>query len=214
MKVLIPVNALDRAKGRLAEILAPDDRARLTLATLRTVVDAVRASGNDAFVLTRDERIRSEAEGKATVIDEEPAAKGLNAQLESAIARLAANQGLDEVLILHADLPLASQAGIRAVLAATPSAPSATLVRSTDGGTNAMLLRPPGRFALAYGPDSFARHLAAAHAAGMAVVEADVPSLALDLDTPADIERLLSLPEGFESAAGRLLVDVGFGPKT
>ncbi len=213
MKVLIPVNALDRAKGRLADVLGPEDRARLVLATLRTVLDAVHAAHCEPVVLTPDQRIRSEAEGRATVIDEDPGARGLNAQLESALVRLAASSRLDQLLILHADLPLASEAGIRVVLAAAPPAPSAALVRSTDGGTNAMLLQPPGRFALAYGPDSFARHASAARSSGIALAEVEVPSLALDLDTPADIERLLRCAEGRESAAGRLLSDLGFGPK-
>jgi 2-phospho-L-lactate guanylyltransferase len=211
VKVLIPVNALDRAKGRLADVLGPEDRARLAIATVRTVIDAVRAAGCEALVLTRDRRIRTEVEERARVIEEDPAAIGLNAQLESALARLAAGGVLDEILVLHADLPLASEVGIRAVLAAAPPALSATLVRSSDGGTNAMLLRPPGRFPLAYGADSFGRHAAAARAAGMAVVEVDAPSLALDLDTAADIERLMSVPGGRESAAGRLLEGLGFG---
>jgi len=210
VKVLIPVNALDRAKARLADVLEPEDRARLAIATVRTVLNAVCASGNEAFVLTRDPRVRAEAEGRATVIGEDLTAKGLNAQLESGLRRLGTGSSLDELLILHADLPLASEPEIRAVLAAALTAPSATLVRSTDGGTNAMLLRPPGLFPLAYGPDSFARHAAAARAAGMAVVEVDAPSLALDLDTPADIERLMDVPAGRESAAGQLLAQLGF----
>ncbi len=205
MRVLIPVNELGRAKGRLAEMLDPATRASLSLATVGTVVEAVRAAGHEPVLLTRDERVRASFEGAASIVDEDPAARGLNAQLESAVARLAATGGLDELLILHADLPLATAAAVREIIDGAPAPPSVTLVESPDGGTNAMLVRPPGRFALAYGPGSFALHRAAAEKAGMRVAAIRAPALALDLDTPADVERLMASPEGRNSAAGQVL---------
>lgn len=215
MHVLIPVNELGRAKGRLAEMLDPATRASLALATVGTVVEAVRAAGHEPVLLTRDERVRASFEDDATMLDENPAARGLNAQLESAIARLAAAGALDELLILHADLPLATAAAVREIIGAAPAPPSVTLVESPDGGTNAMLVRPPGRFALAYGRGSFALHRAAAEKAGMRVAAIRAPGLALDLDTPADVERLMASPEGRNSAAGKVLsrarADAGAG---
>ena len=201
--MLIPVNELTRAKGRLAAVLAPEERARLVLATVRTVVEAVRGAGLEPVLLTRDARIKAEFEGVATLMDEDPAVHGLNAQVETAIARL--GPGAEEVLILHADLPLASAEAIGRLVADASPAPSVALVESADGGTNGMLLRPPGRFALAYGRESFALHESAARAAGMTVRRCEIAELALDLDTPADVERLLAVPGGPESAAGRVL---------
>ena len=90
-----------------------------------------------------------------------------------------------------------------------PPAPSATLVRPGDGGTNAMLLRPPGRFALAYGSGSGDLHEVAARAAGLAVHRADAPALALDLDTPTDVRRLLAEPAGRACGPGRYLIGIG-----
>lgn len=209
MQVLVPVNELERAKGRLAEVLDPAARAALALATVTTVVGAIREAGHEPVLLTRDARVRSAFEGLAAIIDEDPEARGLNGQLESAIARVGADGDLEELLILHADLPLATAQAIRDLVEEAPPAPSVTLVRSGDGGTNAMLLRPPGRFALAYGANSFARHREAAVVAGMAVAEVQSPALALDVDTPADIERLMALPAGRASAAGKVLTDDG-----
>ena len=83
------------------------------------------------------------------------------------------------------------------------------LVESRDGGTNAMLLNPPGRFALAYGPGSHAKHRAAAEAAGMAVIANHNRELTLDLDTPDDIRELLRAPRGRQGAAGRYLQTIG-----
>jgi 2-phospho-L-lactate guanylyltransferase len=207
LRVLIPVNGLDRAKGRLAELLSPEQRAELALATLETVLAAVDEARCEAFVLTADQRVAGAVAGPAVVVPDREDAAGLNAQLEAAVAELDG----DELLILHADLPLATGEDIRAVVAAAAEAPSATMVKSPDGGTNAMLLRPPGRFALAYGRESAALHRAAAEGSGMTVVAAVAPGLELDLDTPADLQRLLTTDEGQQSAAGKLLLAWGIG---
>ncbi len=207
LRVLIPVNRLERAKGRLAEMLSPELRAELALATLGTVVTAVEGAGGEAFVLTADERVADAVAGVAAILPEHEGIEGLNPQLEAAVADL----GGSELLILHADLPLATAEDIRAVVGAAAEAPSVTIVESQDGGTNAMLLRPPGRFALAYGRGSAAMHRSAAQEAGMAVVTARAGRLELDLDTPADLDRLLTTATGRECAAGRLLRGWGVG---
>lgn len=199
---VIPVNRLDRAKGRLADLLSVEERAGLQLQTLKTVLAAVRDAGLERRVLTADETVARELPGVA-VVPEQAALSGLNAQLEAAI------EGLREVLILHADLPLATAAEVRSLVGSAPPAPSVTMVRSPDGGTNAMLLRPPGRFALAYGPGSHAKHSAAAAAAGMRVTTVDSPALSLDLDTRADVAALLSSGPGRASLAGRYLLSIG-----
>jgi len=198
--VLIPVNRFERAKGRLSERFSAAERAQLAIATFETVARAVHDAGLLSVALTPDpETVR--ALGLATeVIGESPQLHGLNGQLEGIAPQLGA-----EVLILHADLPLATGGAITAFLEAAGGA-EAALVRSGDGGTNAMLLRPPGRFPLAYGANSFAAHDAAARSAGLTVAHIESPALALDLDTPADIAALLETPAGRESAAGRLIL--------
>jgi len=198
--VLIPVNRFERAKGRLSERFSAATRAQLAIATFETVARAVHDAGLLSVALTPDpETVR--ALGLATeVIGESPQLHGLNGQLEGIAPQLGA-----EILILHADLPLATGGAITAFLEAAGGA-EAALVRSGDGGTNAMLLRPPGRFPLAYGANSFAAHDAAARAAGLTVAHIESPALALDLDTPADIAALLETPAGRESAAGRLIL--------
>jgi 2-phospho-L-lactate guanylyltransferase len=64
-------------------------------------------------------------------------------------------------------------------------------------GTNALLLRcdpaadgPAFRFH--FGPDSYARHVDEAHRLGLDVVTAITAGTALDLDTPEDLDRVLS----------------------
>jgi len=204
--VLIPVNRLDRAKGRLADLLSPDERVTLAIITLETVLHAV---GPASIVLTADPRVGDVAAGKARVLPEVAGREGLNPQLEAAMAALIAEgTARESLLILHADLPLITPEAMENILAmAHPN--TVTMVESRDGGTNAMLMQPPGKFALAYGPASFALHTSAARQAGMRVAVSANRELRLDLDTPEDITELLRAPRGRQGAAGRYLQSIG-----
>ena len=203
--VLVPVNRLDRAKGRLAALLTQEQREGLALATLRSVLAAIAGADLEAWVLTGDLRVEA-ASAPAHCLPEDRNLRGLNPQLERGLTVLAEWHPATPVLILHADLPLATAGALRDLVAAAPAEPSVTLVRSRDGGTNAMLLAPPGRFALAYGPGSYELHTAAARQAGFTIRTVIEESLALDLDTPADVHTLLAHPSGPASTAGRYLL--------
>ena len=208
---LIPVNRLDRAKGRLAERLDAATREALARATFTTVLEASRRVFSPVVVLTADDAAAAIATAAgARVIAEDPARSGLNPQLEHALAILGEPEG--GIAILHADLPFATRERLEAFVAAAPPGPSATMVRSVDGGTNLMLLRPPARFALAYGPGSYERHVAAATAAGLTVTAFESPPLELDLDTPADLEACMAMPGALATRAGALLAARGFLP--
>ena len=57
-------------------------------------------------------------------------------------------------------------------------------------GTNALLLTPPDALEPSFGPASCQRHGAHAESAGVAHEVTEVPSLALDVDTPEDLQAL------------------------
>jgi 2-phospho-L-lactate guanylyltransferase len=197
---LIPLNDLSKAKGRLAEVLTAEQRAGLATATFATVALAAERAGLEVVVLAANPPDVEGYEG-VRVLEERPDLKGLNAQLEAALAEL----GERDVLILHADLPLAGAAELQRVIDAAPPAPSATMVRSADGGTNVMLLRPTGTFALHYGVDSYRLHTEAARAAGVEVHTVESDALALDLDTPEDLETFMAMPEARGSPVRMIL---------
>jgi 2-phospho-L-lactate guanylyltransferase len=66
-------------------------------------------------------------------------------------------------------------------------------------GTNALVLSPPGVIRPAFGEGSHARHEAAARAAEAPFATEELASLALDLDTPAD---LIALTRELEARRG------------
>ena len=70
-------------------------------------------------------------------------------------------------------------------------------------GTNALLLCPPGVIAPAFGPDSRSRHLDLAADAGVACTEAELPSLAIDVDDSSDLQALRDALTGWPDRALR-----------
>jgi 2-phospho-L-lactate guanylyltransferase (CobY/MobA/RfbA family) len=88
--------------------------------------------------------------------------------------------GIDgPVAVVNADVPCARPADIAALLARAPA-----LVAAADGTTNALSLLDAAGFHPLYGPGSAARF----EAAGLRPCR--LPSLAEDVDTLADLERL------------------------
>jgi len=84
--------------------------------------------------------------------------------------------------VIHADLPLVTVEDLAAFFGAM--AGGAAIAPSHDGGTN-VIGAGLAEFRFQYGPGSFHRHLAAVPGARVVCR----PNLALDLDTPRDLER-------------------------
>ena len=158
---LVPLKALAEAKGRLQ------------------AVPALAAP----VVVSPDREVwrRADAMG-CRVVEEPPGAGDLNAALAAAAKAAGVGNG-SPLLVVAADLPLASAAGLERVLAA--EAPVAVVPSHDGGGTNVLAWRDPASFAPSFGPDSAARHLAVPGA-----VRVDEPGLALDVDTFDDLRRV------------------------
>ncbi len=132
-------------------------------------------------------------EGAEVVLEAEPS--GQNAAARAAVEH-ALRLGASELLLVSSDLPLVTGQALRKVLAAAGAAtPSAVAAAATGrGGTNALLMRPPGALALFFGDDSLARFERDARGRGVPFEVVDLPELALDLDEPSDLEALHKLP--------------------
>ena len=124
-----------------------------------------------------------------------------------AASRCCAERGVQALLRLPVDIPLAQPADIEAVFEALGDAPAAVLVPSSDGtGTNALLRSPPALFRSRFGPDSFVRHLAEAEACGVRAHVFRNPRLELDIDELEDLQKLAPLVRP-GSATARWLVE-------
>jgi len=172
--VLVPLKALD-PKSRLAAALSPSERAELMRSLLERVVGVVQEAGVERITVVTREPI----DGYEVWAD-----GGL--PWNDALAGALADVHAPLAAVVSADLPLLRAEEVEELLAATPERGIA-IARALDGGTNAVSMRPPGLVRTHFGePQSAAVH------AGLGVdhVVLDVPGLAFDVDTPADLAKM------------------------
>lgn len=183
MLAIVPVKSLSDAKTRLSPALAPAERERLVVQMLDTVLRACSeaATVDGVLVVTPNPAL-----GRGHSVLRDPGA-GHAAAIALALADPRALAG---VVIVMADLPFATSASIdRLVRAASPIA----LVEAVDGGTSALALRDPALIEPSFGiPGSAAITIARAQAAGIEPVVVDDPALAVDIDRPADLDRVFA----------------------
>ena len=141
------------------------------------VVTGDRRRPADRRRLRREHASRIEERGHNAA-----AAHGVEAVLED---------GIERALLVPGDCPLLDPGELDALLDHPAGERSVLIVPDRHGtGTNALLLTPPDVLAPSFGPDSRERHLAEAAAAGVPAEVVELESLALDIDTPEDLEAL------------------------
>ena len=190
---LVPVKRLAQAKSRLRPVLSDGQRREFVLAMLEDVLRltlAQPAIATTAVVSADDDVLDFAHRLGAQPIREPRSVRGLNAALAFA-ADVLARQGATGLLVLPADVPLATREDIEAILAAWQEAP-VVLCPSHSGGTSALALQPPQAIPFRFGPRSFAAHRRAAAERGLPVAVLSRPGLALDADRPEDLHALLT----------------------
>jgi 2-phospho-L-lactate/phosphoenolpyruvate guanylyltransferase len=194
---LVPFKAFDQAKSRLAGALDPTDRralarwmgARVVGALLESdVVERIGLVGADPVLAGR-------WRDDSRVVAVHATGLSLNRDLEIG-RRWALRPGADTLLIALGDLPLLTGSAVREMVALT-GAPShaQTVVIAPDrrkDGTNLLLMAPPDLLPFAYGRHSLAHHLNAARRAGVEPAIYRAEETGFDVDTPADLARLVA----------------------
>jgi len=193
--ILIPVKSLAQAKQRLASVLSQPARTELAQAMLLDVLEAVAKwvdrpavsiVSSDSFALEMARQFSFETIADTTNRSETDAIEGATRVCES--------RGIDSTLVIPGDVPLIQSWELQRVLEAAPIE-GTVLVRAADGrGTNAAFRRPSGLFPLRFGNDSFKPHLAAARATGKPCVVLSLAGIALDIDSPSDLQQLAAAP--------------------
>jgi len=186
---ILPVKSFGAAKQRLADVLGDGARKALAQAMFSDVLATLRRVPQlDAIaVVTADRAAESAAAGERVTVLPDSAQAG---QSEAALIgiRHALAAGYERVLLVPGDTPLLQPREVTALLGGTGEL---VIVADRHGtGTNALVLSPPDAIEPAFGPDSFARHTAAAEAAGLPYRAEAVAGLALDVDTPGDLAAL------------------------
>ena len=190
---IVPVKPLRRGKSRLAGVLSPEERNDLNRRLLTHTLETLSAIPEieQVLVISRDQAALSLARehGARTVL--ENGAPELNVALARAtiVVKNYATRGL---LIVPADLPLISPEDVNAMLEIAVDPPVVVLAPDhRRQGTNALLVCPVGLIEYDFGPGSFQRHCERALQAGARLEILELPSLALDMDMPEDLEMVI-----------------------
>jgi 2-phospho-L-lactate guanylyltransferase len=181
--VVVPLRSFARGKARLADAL-DDDARRLFTRTMAERVVAAAASRPVVIVSSAAEVVEwSRSLGLASVDD--PGTLDLAADAGRQWVR---DQGLVRVVVMHADLPLATALD---GIADDAEAPVAVVVPDHHDDGNPVLSIPVAAdFAFAYGPGSCARHVAEARRCGLDVRVVRDHALGFDVDDASDLEAL------------------------
>ena len=180
---ILPVKTFGRAKQRLTGGFP--DRPGLASAMVADVLDALaRVPELDEVIVVTAQAVSAATD---VVIVHDPVEAGQSAAAARGI-EAALERSAERVLLVPGDCPALDPAEVSALLAVDAGV---VIVPDRHGtGTNSLLLTPPTVIAPAFGEGSRDRHVAAARAAGIPFGIEELPSIELDLDTPADVIAL------------------------
>lgn len=177
------------AKTRLARALSPAQRAELALSTARHVLGCLTQvlPPSRCILISRSATMRglARAAGAVALVEE---GADQNAALTQA-AHHARTLGASRILSISSDLPPLTAADVAAML----QGGSRIAPDRHSRGTNALCIAPPLALLHLHGPDSLARHKAAA-AADIPLTRVVRIGLAHDVDEPDDLRLSPSPP--------------------
>ena len=189
---ILPIKRFKIAKQRLSSDVERGTREALVEAMVTDVLVALRCCllVDRTLVVTDDPSAESIARGydAETVLD--PGAPSHSTAALVGIAE-ATKLGAQRVLLVAGDCPTLDPKEIDGLLARNMTPPAVWVMPDRHGtGTNGLLLSPPDVMEPSFGSGSCERHLKAATAVGASVELVEVRSMALDVDTVADLEAV------------------------
>ncbi|HEU5252726.1 MAG TPA: 2-phospho-L-lactate guanylyltransferase [Solirubrobacterales bacterium] len=188
---VLPVKRFEDAKQRLAAGIDAERRRELAGAMVADVLDAIGAArGIDRLIVVSGDPVAQElAAGAGAEVVPDPEDAGHSEAALAGIAR-AEVEGAERVVLLAGDCPLLDPRELDRLLTAVPGRYVGIVPDRHGTGTNALLLSPPDAIVPAFGEGSRDRHVEAARRAGIPFGIEELPSIELDLDTPADVIAL------------------------
>lgn len=211
---VIPVKQLANAKQRLSGVLSAEQRRDLFRAMLEDVLEAATSCDRveKVIVVTDDAEVADIAHAFGAETRPEPGKPGL-IEAVAETGRQLANESVERMVFLPADIPLVSVEELEVVLdGPTGEGPDMMIVPAHDlGGSNCVVTAPPDCMPFAFGVDSFRRHLDIARDLGIEPSVARLPGIGLDIDTPDDLFEMAGRLEqaGLETNTHRFLLESG-----
>jgi 2-phospho-L-lactate/phosphoenolpyruvate guanylyltransferase len=188
---VVPLKSPAAAKSRLRGALDAGARQRLMLCMARHVVRTlVRTPGiAGVAVVTASPDIAAQVERDGAIVIRQDRDEGTAPACRIAADVLSGTA--TSILMISGDIPLIHAADVAELVELAARTPVVAIVPDRAGeGTNALLCAPPAAIAPCFGPDSFRRHVAAAHARGVEVRIVESDALALDIDDIEDLDEL------------------------
>ena len=192
--ILLPVKNLRECKQRLSPVLTLQERQymvmRLLEKNLRVLInDFVE---HNLLVITPDKTVAALAKKLNVHVLLEPVAQGLNEAVEAG-TRWSLKEGYHTQVVLAPDIAQLEIDELQQFLGQTQAQTQAssivTIAVANDGGTNALLTRPPNAIPFQYGPLSSLRMQRDSQQRGIDCHLMHLPCMSLDIDTPQDLAR-------------------------
>jgi len=187
---IVPVKPLNRSKSRLASVLDSKQREALSRQMLEKTLNTLRQVEGigGILVISRDNAVLSLARRLEVQTVQESGAPELNDALTRATQIVTAWEA-SGVLIVASDIPFMVAKDIEGMVALADQPQIVVIASDRHGeGTNALLAQPPGIIPYCYGENSFRKHVAEARKRDIPVRVFGSPTVALDVDVPADLK--------------------------
>ena len=186
--VVVPLRSFALGKARLSDALDDDARQAFTRAMAERVVAA--AGDRPVVIVSSAPEVVAWARALGIAHIADPGTLDGAADAGREWIR---NQQLARVVVMHADLPLATSID---GIADDADALVAVLVPDHHNDGNPVLAIPSAvNFSFAYGPGSCARHEAEARRCGLSVRVVHDSALAFDVDDASDLDALAHTQE-------------------
>ena len=193
MWAIVPLKYFDNAKSRLSDALSSTERQLLVRTMARDVLRALAGCTylQGILINSRESEVSDLAKEFGAEVFVEPEGSDLSQSVTLAGVWLKQERAATGTLIVHADIPLATSADFDELL---KNHSGISLVPDDEGmGTNCIVASPPNPIDYRYDGKSFRPHLEAARKAGFEPRVCEIAGLQLDIDTAADLRKLLAV---------------------
>ena len=195
---IVPVKDTRYSKQRTSGRLNATQRQSLALTMLEDVLEALAPTNElSRIVLVTVDPTAIELADKYGAATMDDGAHDGHTGAVTIAAQALQSRGASGFLTVPGDIPLTATEEVRKLLEihfASPK-PAFTIAPSHDEmGSNAIACSPTSAVPLRFGDDSYRPHLEAARKHGIEPTIVSCPGIAQDIDSPDDIDRVMSLP--------------------